>query len=134
MARLDPLALSATLPFWGGRVSPVPLAGGLTNVNFVVEDGGRRYVVRVGGDIPAHNIVRTVEAAASRAARGAGATSQAGDEGLCLQMSERGFRTEPLALGLRPRRRVILVVVPVSSRKTSRCGSSRMIGWRVDAD
>jgi hypothetical protein len=24
-----------------------------------------------------------------------------------------------------------LVVVPVSSRKTSRCGSGRMIGWRV---
>src|ERR1700731_1700842 len=31
----------------------------------------------------------------------------------------------------RPRRRVILVVVPVSSRKTSRCGSSRIRGWRV---
>ena len=28
--------------------------------------------------------------------------------------------------------RAILVVVPVSSRKTSRCGSSRMIGWRVE--
>ena len=31
----------------------------------------------------------------------------------------------------RPRRRAILVVVPVSSRKMSRCGSSRMRGWRV---
>jgi aminoglycoside phosphotransferase (APT) family kinase protein len=72
MARLDPLSLAATLPFWGGRVSPVPLPGGLTNDNFVVEDGGRRYVVRVGGDIPAHNIVRTLEAAASRAAHAAG--------------------------------------------------------------
>jgi len=28
-----------------------------------------------------------------------GVTSQAGDEGLCLPMSERGFRKEPLALG-----------------------------------
>jgi thiamine kinase-like enzyme len=72
MARLDPLALAATLPCWGRRVSPVPLAGGLTNDNFVLEDGGRRYVVRVGGDIPAHNIVRTTEAAASRAAHAAG--------------------------------------------------------------
>jgi thiamine kinase-like enzyme len=72
MARLDPLTLAATLPFWGGRVSPVPLAGGLTNNNFVVDDGGRRYVVRVGGDIRAHNIVRTSEAAASRAAHAAG--------------------------------------------------------------
>src|SRR3984957_8481834 len=34
-------------------------------------------------------------------------------------------------LGQRPRRRVILVVVPVSSRKTSRCGSSRISGWRT---
>jgi thiamine kinase-like enzyme len=44
----------------------------MTNDNFVVEDGGARYVVRVGGDIPAHNIVRTTEAAASRAAHAAG--------------------------------------------------------------
>ena len=72
MARQDPIALAATLPCWGGRVSPVPLAGGLTNDNFLVEDGGERYVVRVGGDIPAHNIVRTTEAAASRAAHFAG--------------------------------------------------------------
>jgi hypothetical protein len=47
MARQDPIALAATLPCWGGRVSPVPLAGGLTNDNFLVEDGGERYVVRV---------------------------------------------------------------------------------------
>lgn len=72
MARQDPIALAATLPCWGGRVSPVPLAGGLTNDNFLVEDGGERYVVRVGGDIPAHNIVRSTEAAASRAAHAAG--------------------------------------------------------------
>ena len=67
-----PSHLAATLPCWGARVSPVPLAGGLTNDNFIVEDGGKRYVVRVGGDIPAHNIVRTTEAAASRAAHAAG--------------------------------------------------------------
>ena len=72
MVRQDPIALAATLPCWGGRVSPVPLAGGLTNDNFLVEDGGERYVVRVGGDIPAHNIVRSTEAAASRAAHVAG--------------------------------------------------------------
>ena len=72
MARRDPLHLAATLPCWRSRVSPVPLAGGLTNDNFLVEDGGERYVVRIGGDIPAHNIVRTTEAAASRAAHAAG--------------------------------------------------------------
>jgi hypothetical protein len=53
MARQDPIALAATLPCWLERVSPVPLAGGLTNDNFLIEDGGDRYVVRVGGDIPA---------------------------------------------------------------------------------
>lgn len=31
----------------------------------------------------------------------------------------------------RPRRRVIFVVVPVSSMNTSRCGSSRIRGWRL---
>lgn len=72
MARQDPLHLAATLPCWRSRVSPVPLAGGLTNDNFLVEDGGERYVVRVGGDIPAHNIARMTEAAASRAAHAAG--------------------------------------------------------------
>ncbi len=34
------------------RSSPRPLAGGITNLNFTVEDAGRRYVVRIGGDIP----------------------------------------------------------------------------------
>ena len=43
----------------------------MTNDNFLVEGGGKRYVVRGGGDISAHNIVRT-KAAASRAAHAAG--------------------------------------------------------------
>ena len=47
-------------------------------------------------------------------------------------MSEWGFGKKLWPFGLRPRRRVILVVVPVSSRKTSRCGSSRMTGWRAE--
>ena len=63
---------------------------------------------------------------------GQGVAAQAGDEGLRLPMSERGFRRSLWPLALRPRRRVILVVVPVSSRKTIQCGSSRMIGWRVE--
>src|ERR1700730_3987361 len=57
--------------------------------------------------------------------------AQAGDEGLGHPMPERRLAAEPLALRQQPRRRVILVVVPVSSRKTSRCGSSRIRGWRV---
>jgi thiamine kinase-like enzyme len=62
----------AALAIWSGRVDPVPLAGGITNQNFTVEDRGRRYVVRVGNDILVHGVVRANELAASRAANLAG--------------------------------------------------------------
>jgi len=62
----------AELEIWFGRVEPLPLAGGITNQNFTVEDRGRRYVVRVGSDIPVHGVVRANELAASRAAHEAG--------------------------------------------------------------
>jgi thiamine kinase-like enzyme len=57
---------------WQGEVDPQPLSGGITNVNFLVEDAGRRYVVRVGDDIPIHQVKRFNELAASRAAAEAG--------------------------------------------------------------
>lgn len=60
------------LAIWSGRVDPRPLAGGITNQNFAVEDRGRRYVVRVGEDILVHGVVRANELAASRAAHLAG--------------------------------------------------------------
>ena len=62
----------AALAIWSRRVEPVPLAGGITNQNFTVEDRGRRYVVRVGDDILVHGVVRANELAASRAAHLAG--------------------------------------------------------------
>jgi thiamine kinase-like enzyme len=62
----------AELAIWFGRVDPLPLPGGITNQNFTVEDRGRRYVVRVGNDIPVHGVVRANELAASRAAHLAG--------------------------------------------------------------
>ncbi len=62
----------AALSIWSGRVDPKPLAGGITNQNFKVEDGGRRYVVRVGHDLLVHGVVRSTELAASRAAHLAG--------------------------------------------------------------
>jgi thiamine kinase-like enzyme len=62
----------AALAIWFGRVDPQPLAGGITNQNFTVEDRGRRYVVRVGDDIFVHGVVRANEQAASRAAHLAG--------------------------------------------------------------
>jgi thiamine kinase-like enzyme len=62
----------AGLPIWTGAVRPTRLAGGITNLNFRVADGGHTYVVRVGDDIPVHHILRFNEAAASRAAFEAG--------------------------------------------------------------
>jgi thiamine kinase-like enzyme len=61
-----------TMALWQGTVDPQPLSGGITNVNFLVEDAGRRYVVRVGEDIPVHQVKRFNELAASRAAAAAG--------------------------------------------------------------
>ena len=49
-----------------------PLAGGMTNRNYVVQDGQSRYVVRLGQDLPAHGVMRFNELAAARAAFAAG--------------------------------------------------------------
>jgi thiamine kinase-like enzyme len=69
---MTPLERAAALPIWTGPVAPEPLSGGMTNVNFTVADAGRRYLVRVGGDIPEHNVLRRFELAAARAAHAAG--------------------------------------------------------------
>ncbi|HVY21249.1 MAG TPA: phosphotransferase [Bauldia sp.] len=63
---------AARLPIWKGKVAPARLPGGITNMNFTVDDAGERYVVRVGDDIPVHQILRFNEHAASRAAFAAG--------------------------------------------------------------
>ncbi|MQX37694.1 choline kinase family protein [Roseospira navarrensis] len=68
----DPRTKAAGLAFWSGPVDPQPLGGGMTNANFVVEDGGTRYVVRIGDDIPVHQVLRFNELAASRAAEAVG--------------------------------------------------------------
>lgn len=63
---------AARLPCWSGPVEPEPLAGGITNRNFTVRDRGARFVVRLGGDIPVHGVMRFNDLAASRAAYLAG--------------------------------------------------------------
>lgn len=67
---------AATLACWTGPVDPEPLGGGISNHNFVVEDGGRRLMVRIGDDVPAHNVLRRFELAASRAAHAAGVSPE----------------------------------------------------------
>jgi thiamine kinase-like enzyme len=62
----------SNLPIWRGPVAPEPISGGITNVNFKVEDAGESFVVRVGDDIPLHHVMRFNERAASQAAHRAG--------------------------------------------------------------
>lgn len=64
------------LSCWKGKVDARPLPGGITNVNFVVEDAGEKFVVRIGGDIPLHQVMRFNELAASRAAHAAGVSPE----------------------------------------------------------
>ena len=68
----DPLARALSLPIWSGIPTGVPLGGGITNLNVLVTDASRRAVVRIGDDIPVHQIMRFTELAASRAAHAAG--------------------------------------------------------------
>ncbi|MEQ8266506.1 MAG: choline/ethanolamine kinase family protein [Parvibaculum sp.] len=68
----NPKKRAAGLPCWKGRVKPVPLKGGITNVNFLVEDGDRKYVARIGDDMPVHQVMRFNELAAAQAAADAG--------------------------------------------------------------
>lgn len=60
------------LDFWSGPIGIAPLAGGITNLNFVVTDAGQQYVVRLGQDIPEHLVMRWNEQALTRAAADAG--------------------------------------------------------------
>ncbi len=68
----DPETLIRVLPLWRGPIDIAPLLGGITNKNYIVTDGDRRVVVRLGGDIPVHGVMRFNELAASRAAGAAG--------------------------------------------------------------
>jgi thiamine kinase-like enzyme len=63
---------AATLACWKGKVRPEPQGGGISNHNFLVEDRGQRFMVRIGEDFEVHNVLRRFELAASRAAHAAG--------------------------------------------------------------
>ncbi|WP_293549995.1 choline kinase family protein [Parvibaculum sp.] len=60
--------LARALDFWSGPVEPEPLTGGITNLNFRVCDGDAHFVVRIGEDIPVHQVLRFNELTANRAA------------------------------------------------------------------
>ena len=80
-----------TLPIWQGEITVKELAGGITNVNYLVEDAAGKYVVRVGRDIPLHHVMRFNELAAARAAHAAGlspAVVHASDNLIVLEFVE----------------------------------------------
>ena len=62
----------AHLACWRGPVGLTPLAGGLTNLSYIADDGREKFVVRCGDDIPVHHVFRDRERAASVAAFEAG--------------------------------------------------------------
>ncbi|MBN9886313.1 phosphotransferase [Salipiger abyssi] len=61
-----------SLPIWRDPQDAQALSGGITNHNIRLSDAGRDYVVRVGGDIPVHQVMRFNELACHRAAHAVG--------------------------------------------------------------
>ena len=74
------------LPIWSGAVEPTLLSGGLSNINLTVDDGGQRYVIRVGEDEPIFGVFRDHEFLAFRAAHAAGVAPEVvyGEPGLMV--------------------------------------------------
>jgi len=60
------------LKCWLEPVVPVRIKGGITNANFLVEHQGVKYFVRIGDDIPVHQVMRFNELSAGRAAADCG--------------------------------------------------------------
>lgn len=103
----------ANLPIWSGRVNPEPFGDGITNHNFLVCDGGRKFVVRLGEDIPVHHIKRFNELAASRAGHEAGLSPEvihAGPGILVLEHIEAETLTEEMVREPRRLQRILPVI------------------------
>ena len=64
--------LALSLPCWSDPQEARLLGGGKTNLNVLLSDQGRGFVVRLGKDIPEHGVMRWNELAVSRAAYTAG--------------------------------------------------------------
>ena len=60
------------LGLWKGSIDPQPITGGMTNENFLVEDDGKKFFVRLGENILHHHVMRFNEHAISEAAYLAG--------------------------------------------------------------
>jgi len=60
------------LPCWQQPVHAETLSGGMTNLNFKIEDGEKSYVVRLGDDVPEHLVWRENEGVSSQVAADCG--------------------------------------------------------------
>ena len=60
--------LISSIPIWQNKIIISRIDGGITNQNFLVEDGIKKYFVRVGKDIPEHLVYRSNEIIASKVA------------------------------------------------------------------
>lgn len=109
----DDVARIRRLRCWSGPVDPEPLKGGITNANYLVEDGGRRLVVRIGDDIPVHGVMRFNELAASRAAFAAGLSPEVvhHEPGALVLQYIQGETLAPAAVRQRPMLERILPLI-----------------------
>tara|TARA_B100001750_G_C15384787_1_gene534319 strand:- start:12 stop:881 length:870 start_codon:yes stop_codon:yes gene_type:complete len=60
--------LIRAIPIWKNTIEISKIEGGLTNQNFLIQDNQKKFVVRLGEDIPEHLISRSNEIIASKAA------------------------------------------------------------------
>ena len=57
-----------SLPFWKNEINIKPIKGGISNQNFLVQENSKKFFVRLGDDMPEHNVSRSKELIASNAA------------------------------------------------------------------
>ena len=50
-----------SLSIWSKEIEIKPLEGGITNLNYLVNHGSDKLVVRLGSDIPEHLVYRSNE-------------------------------------------------------------------------
>ena len=60
--------LIQSIPIWKGNIEIKTIDGGLTNKNYLIQESSKKFVVRLGDDIPEHLISRSNELIASKAA------------------------------------------------------------------